>query len=322
LTQLRAVVEAELRDRLATEIHYANHDFANYFGSDAYGKMTDSVKATVTGFGDWLFRRAAFPELTDNAEAYLGRYSATIGPEKSLIDRREGLEQFLDELIDRYRLDQVDLVGFTSMFAQNLPSLAMARRIKARNEKIVTVMGGANCETTMGEVIARNAQAIDFVFSGPALESFPELVTRLIEGKTDGCEEVAGVLSRAKLAGRANGVPEIGAELDINVEVPLDYDDYLASLNEKGLQTEPSLLFETSRGCWWGERSHCTFCGLNGTTMNYRASTRQRTLPIRSAVSLFRPGLTLRVGRQYLAAQLPLRCPAQTRVAAWLAYLL
>jgi magnesium-protoporphyrin IX monomethyl ester (oxidative) cyclase len=30
-------------------------------------------------------------------------------------------------------------------------------------------------------------------------------------------------------------------------------------------------MFETSRGCWWGERAHCTFCGLNGQTMAYRA---------------------------------------------------
>ncbi|HYH79785.1 MAG TPA: RiPP maturation radical SAM C-methyltransferase, partial [Longimicrobium sp.] len=33
----------------------------------------------------------------------------------------------------------------------------------------------------------------------------------------------------------------------------------------------PVLLFETSRGCWWGERAHCTFCGLNGSTINYRS---------------------------------------------------
>jgi len=35
---------------------------------------------------------------------------------------------------------------------------------------------------------------------------------------------------------------------------------------------EPLLLFETSRGCWWGERSHCTFCGLNGLDLAYRAT--------------------------------------------------
>ena len=55
--------------------------------------------------------------------------------------------------------------------------------------------------------------------------------------------------------------------------MPLNYDDYLESVssNFSRSEVEPELLFETSRGCWWGERAHCTFCGLNGSTMQYRA---------------------------------------------------
>jgi magnesium-protoporphyrin IX monomethyl ester (oxidative) cyclase len=34
---------------------------------------------------------------------------------------------------------------------------------------------------------------------------------------------------------------------------------------------DAALTFETSRGCWWGERAHCTFCGLNSDSMGYRA---------------------------------------------------
>ena len=30
------------------------------------------------------------------------------------------------------------------------------------------------------------------------------------------------------------------------------------------------LYFESSRGCWWGAKHHCTFCGLNGSTMAFR----------------------------------------------------
>ena len=35
---------------------------------------------------------------------------------------------------------------------------------------------------------------------------------------------------------------------------------------------------ETARGCWWGERQHCTFCGLNGATMAFRSKTPERVL--------------------------------------------
>ena len=38
------------------------------------------------------------------------------------------------------------------------------------------------------------------------------------------------------------------------------------------------MYFEASRGCWWGQRSHCTFCGLNGEYINYRSKSGDRVL--------------------------------------------
>ena len=35
---------------------------------------------------------------------------------------------------------------------------------------------------------------------------------------------------------------------------------------------------ETSRGCWWGAKHHCTFCGLNGDGMAYRSKSPERVL--------------------------------------------
>jgi ribosomal peptide maturation radical SAM protein 1 len=36
------------------------------------------------------------------------------------------------------------------------------------------------------------------------------------------------------------------------------------------------LAVESSRGCWWGRKSHCTFCGLNGGTMAFRSKSAPR----------------------------------------------
>jgi ribosomal peptide maturation radical SAM protein 1 len=33
---------------------------------------------------------------------------------------------------------------------------------------------------------------------------------------------------------------------------------------------------ETARGCWWGEKHHCTFCGLNGSGMHFRSKSQER----------------------------------------------
>ena len=240
LTQLKSVLHGQFGERVSVKIHYLNHDFARHMGLDRYAMIANSLQSTVTGLGDWLFRSAAFPDAADNTEVYLARhmwqfpreYNDEIG---ELVNGQRGqIASFLDELIDRYALDRCSLVGFTSMFTQSVASFAMARKLKQRNPALVTVMGGANCEMSMGKVIAKNVEAIDYVFSGPALKSFPQLVEHLVEGRGDECHKITGVFSKKKLALElVVGGNEIGQELDIDVEVPLDYDDYFASYEDK-----------------------------------------------------------------------------------------
>ncbi len=38
------------------------------------------------------------------------------------------------------------------------------------------------------------------------------------------------------------------------------------------------LPIETSRGCWWGQKHHCTFCGLNAQTMEHREKSPDRVI--------------------------------------------
>ena len=58
-----------------------------------------------------------------------------------------------------------------------------------------------------------------------------------------------------------------------------EFDDYFARYEMSPLKPEirPDILIETSRGCWWGAKNHCTFCGLNGDTMKYRSKSPERT---------------------------------------------
>lgn len=184
------------------------------------------------------------------------------------------LERFLKRLIAQYQLDECELLGLTSMFSQNVASFALARLVKAKNPAVVTVMGGANCEGPMGAELVRNVEAIDYTFSGPALVSFPSFVAHQMAGERDACDRLRGVFSAASATPEnLVGARSIGEERPIELAVPLEYETFLAELEASfpERQVEPYLTFETSRGCWWGERSHCTFCGLNGGTMAYRA---------------------------------------------------
>ncbi|HSG40807.1 MAG TPA: RiPP maturation radical SAM C-methyltransferase [Thermoanaerobaculia bacterium] len=290
LTQLRSVVERELGERVRVRVLYLNQDFANFMGLELYEGIASALEANNSGLGDWFFRQVAFPDLADNTEAYFKRYFPqndlmVEARKQAVLGKRAGLERFFQKVIARHQLDGEDLVGMTSMFAQNTACFAMARMIKARGSKTVTVMGGANCEAPMGRELARNVPAVDFVFSGPALISFPELVGLLMAGEADACHRIQGVFSRANAdSDDLKGPRAIGRELPIDVPVPLDYESFLGDLKRSfpSGAVEPYLTFETSRGCWWGERSHCTFCGLNGGTMKYRS------MPSAQALELFK----------------------------------
>ena len=307
LTQLRAAIARELGDIARADIFYLNHDFSQFFGLGLYRYLADDSRTTVTGFTDWLFRQEAFPDSTDTLSRYVARYQPAMmcrcdgGARRELeacsaergecgtvaapcclepdvlgevLRKRVILGQYMDELIERYHLADYPLVGFTSMFDQTVASIAMARRLKAHNPEITTVMGGASCEPGVGRIFARRVDAIDFVFAGPALRSFPEFVGHMARREPEKCHQIPGVYTH----GRDNNHGAVGEEMDINSRLSLDYDDFLSSVNSKCPGVVPELFFETSRGCWWGERAHCTFCGINGTTMTFRAMSAENAI--------------------------------------------
>jgi ribosomal peptide maturation radical SAM protein 1 len=293
LEQLKSILKSECGGRVNVEVLYLNHDFGHYLGKDRYESFSNSIDFHNSGVGEWFFRQAAFPELPDNTEEYFGRYypyhnEQTERLKTFIQEKRRGLDEFLASLVRKYRLDEVDLVGFTSMFAQNVASLAMARRVKESNPQVITLMGGANCEAPMGHEIFRASDYIDYVFSGPALKSFPQFINYTLDEMPEKRHTINGVLSRQNYAapipqaslGQMKPLSVIGDELDIEAPIDLDYAPYLKAVekNFPDKDIKPVLLFETSRGCWWGEKAHCTFCGLNGQTMNYRAMSPQRAL--------------------------------------------
>ncbi|MEW2529322.1 RiPP maturation radical SAM C-methyltransferase [Streptomyces sp. NPDC047071] len=287
LSQLAAHTEREFGDSVRTDICYVNIDFALSFGAGEYNRLANEYGNLTTGIGEWLFRNLAFPDSDDNTSDYFQRYfaDARSGEFRShLLRIRNRLGDFCESVIDDYGLATADIVGFTSMFSQSIPSIALAQLIKQRNPEVTTIMGGANCEAPMGAVLAERIPALDFIFSGPALHTFPEFVRRLLDGEPERAEAIPGVMTRHNVSvdrfRRA-----IGRDCDIDDYVQPEYQSFVdkfkdsqEALRASGGADEPTLYFETSRGCWWGERSHCTFCGLNGLGMGYRAMAPEKAL--------------------------------------------
>jgi ribosomal peptide maturation radical SAM protein 1 len=304
LTQLKSVVDKAFKDQVSVEIVYLNQDFARYLGvNNSLRRINDSPNAHTTGIGDWFFRRSAFPDSPDNQDAYFRRYypyhdERTKELLDFIVEKRERLDDFLDEQIDKYGMGDAFLAGFSSMFSQNVASLAMAKRLKNRNPNIITAMGGANCETPMGKELAKYVEQIDYVFSGPALKSFPEFLQHCVDRQWDKCQTINGVFTKQNCQPRPSLVTiggcgtfrEIGDELDINTKIELDYEPFLNTyFTNFPKARRPTLTFETSRGCWWGQRSHCTFCGLNGATMAYRAMRSETAVELINSLFSYAP---------------------------------
>jgi ribosomal peptide maturation radical SAM protein 1 len=218
--------------------------------------------------GDWVFT-GALNGACFGRDAML-RYAARLDlPMRSVTAMREyAVDLVVDELI---ALD-VELVGFTTTFMQNVPSLAVARRLKQRRPGVTVLFGGGNCDGPMGAALHREFGFVDLVVRGEADETFPLLLRALADGPDAALAEVPGLCWRDQAGhSRVNSAP---ARLvpPAAMAAP-DFDDWFARFDASPISryVEPELVVESSRGCWWGERHHCTFCGLNGTSMAFRA---------------------------------------------------
>ena len=310
ITQLKSVLDDQLGSEVTTELHYLNIDIAGFLDFDIYNFIAENSYSQFCNFGEWYFRQEAFPFLNDNSSEYFRHYGLEmermlLGANQTtqernrpvpsnelifysnvLLDKRKELGDFLDSLIVKNRLHEADIVGFTSLFQQNLPCFALARRIRQMNPHVTIIMGGSNCESPMGEEIVRMVDSIDYVFSGTALISLPEFVKAYLDGIPEKCESIDGVFSKRNLGSiryrtknsslgitnSSDGISPYGKELSIDQPIELDYEEFIETLDNKAGENgiKPILLFETSRGCWWGVKSHCSFCGLNTVSMNYR----------------------------------------------------
>ncbi|CAM3830849.1 RiPP maturation radical SAM C-methyltransferase [Kibdelosporangium persicum] len=271
---LRAIGEA---NGFPVRTVHANLDFAARIGIEYYRALADMRGRMI---GDWLFSVEAFGADAPDPDALLPgefepelSYLAGGGPvrDRLLRTRDRDVPAFLDDLADGIDWSDVDVVGFSCTFQQNTASFALARRIRQRRPDIVTVFGGAGFDGEMGLEFARSVECVDYVVIGEGDTAFPRLLKALSEGANP--LTVPGVASRD---GMTPAEPPIEA-LD---ELPVpNYDEYFERAANLGLLPDVVWLpIESARGCWWGAKHHCTFCGLNGTTMRFRAKSPNRVL--------------------------------------------
>jgi ribosomal peptide maturation radical SAM protein 1 len=183
---------------------------------------------------------------------------------------------FLDQCAEKMLAAQPRVVGFTSTFSQTFPSLALAKRLKEQAPGLRVVFGGANCDGIMGETLHALYPWIDVVVRGESERVAPRLFRELAAG--DVISRQPGLCIREDGEVTAVIEPERGG---VNMdESPLpDYDEYFQRLANSPVSDQVGaggITYESARGCWWGAKHHCTFCGLNGATMKFRSKPATR----------------------------------------------
>jgi ribosomal peptide maturation radical SAM protein 1 len=246
-----AVLKAACQQRgLATRIVYGNLTLAARIGLDSY----EAVEATPMRamVADHLFRDFAYPP---DIAATLPQPDPPAADIQAVFDRvASAIEPSIAEIVDEIVAMRPRILGLSSTFQQNMACSAIALRVKQRAPDIRIVLGGANAAWPLCLGLARAFPWVDHVFAGEADIDFPDFCERLVR---DGLAPSDRVIHSAPIR-------------DMRVAAAPDFGDYFATL--RPLQAAGSLpetlpryiTAESSRGCWWGAKSHCTFCGLNG----------------------------------------------------------
>jgi ribosomal peptide maturation radical SAM protein 1 len=266
------------------ETRYPTFDFADFIGEEEYRWICHEAPYAAFG-GDWVFAAALHGADAESDARFAdqvlrARWRMSDTDIARVLRARAYADHFVDHCLRSIAWDDYDVVGFTSTFQQNIASLALARRVKQAHPRLRIVFGGANWDGEMGLALHNRFGFVDLVCVGEADRSFLALIEALdAPDPAAAIARVPGVVYRRPDGTSVATLPAPPIrDLD---ELPIpDFGPYFRDLlaSPSGLDVTPVLLLETARGCWWGAKHHCTFCGLNGSMMAFRSKTADRVL--------------------------------------------
>ncbi|MFJ6635918.1 RiPP maturation radical SAM C-methyltransferase [Streptomyces sp. NPDC091376] len=258
------------------QVLHANLDYIDWICSKTDFDSNDyeyySFYSYFLGIGDWVFSSALYGDPGWRVEEFKKEMAGEL--EAGLVEKTLQLHalapEFVRHISEKIVASQPDVVGLTAMFQQVTAALAVARYVKEIDPRIRTVLGGPSFDAEQGAATHRNFPFVDYVVRGEGEVAFPQLLDVVAGNRSP---EVIGSLCWRDSSGRsiANSIP-VGP-LPPSALLPPDFDGYTDRLDASAARSwgSPCLVLEGSRGCWWGEKHQCTFCGLNGSFMQFRS---------------------------------------------------
>lgn len=270
-----SLLKALLAERgIASTVQYFNLEFGKHLGHAVYSRISDSF-GSAAQLGDWVFSRSLFRPGEDDEQWYELEFLSDFPKRRQLFEQAKKARHIADAFLGRWASQILSLrpriVGFPTSFQQNGATLALAKRIKQAPNPPVVIFGGANCLGEMGVGLLRAFPWIDYVCNGEGDEAFPIFVERVLAGED--AADIPGILKQGPEITATD--PPLFNGLD-RLPIP-DYSDFFHAFKSAELKPlEAHLPIETSRGCWWGQKHHCTFCSIWDSQMAFRSKSADR----------------------------------------------
>jgi ribosomal peptide maturation radical SAM protein 1 len=236
------------------QVFYANLAMARWIGEANYQRLCDKGYVGEILFGRHVYKN----DINRNVKMEL--------MDESAVEIDDQLKIWVHALMDAVLKKKYRVLGCSTTYQQINSSITLINYVKQIRPEIVTVLGGANCQGEVGRALFSLSNQMDYIFSGESELAFTDFLKDIIRNGRYPQERI---------------IPEKCC--DIN-EIPVpDYDDYLRQFkyflpkSSVYQNNQYFLSYETSRGCWWGQKHRCFFCGAM-VDMNYREKSPQKVI--------------------------------------------
>jgi ribosomal peptide maturation radical SAM protein 1 len=182
----------------------------------------------------------------------------------------ENIPAFLSDFATHPPVNDADLIGFGCFYNQTCASLAMSNALKANicNHTSI-VLGGASITKENAPVLLKHFNYVDYIIEGEGEVPLERLCECIERGKDrSSLLNVQSLLCNVHKScpiqtASASKLRDQEGFADMDELPALDYSFFFdASERSSFSNIIRSAPYETTRGCYWEQRSKCSFCGL------------------------------------------------------------
>lgn len=287
LSLLRSILD---QSDIPCKVRHLNISMLQFLRPDTYNAI-----ANVFALNDFLFSGTIDPTVSNRQLRWLRLKTRQLlslglidqslygGPEGVVAQllklRQNTIPKWLQVCAEDIAQDAATLIGFTCMFDQTVASIALAKLVKEKSPEKLIALGGYAVRSPTGHAILKSFPWIDAVCDGEGdlvIEPLARASIRQIA-----LSAVPGILYRSENSQTMYNMPP--PLTDMNSSPVPNFSDFfddiqILSKDHKVDITVEYLPIENSRGCWWGAKSHCVFCGIRDDDLVFRAKDASKVL--------------------------------------------